>query len=330
MARIREHGSNKNGKNELDITEANNIEGVRRNVIAQESTEAHENIITKDNTDTSRNSKTQGSSDIRENVLSQGSTDSREIAILQESTDAHENACGLHCIQMKDICVRDGEQIIIENINLHIHCGRLTVIIGKNGAGKSTLIKAILGEVRHEGSIEFTDLKNNTMSDLRIGYVPQYINMEKNTPMSVYDLFAGYISNKPVFFRKNKKVYERVREQLSIFEAQDYIDKRACDLSGGELQRVLLSIAVTPVPNLLLLDEPVSGIDKNGMELFYHNIGKLKSNYDLAMIVVSHDFEFVRKYADHVILLDKIILKEGTPEEVLNSSEFKRVFWGGE
>jgi zinc transport system ATP-binding protein len=242
----------------------------------------------------------------------------------------HENACGLHCIQMKEICVRDGEQIIIENINLHIHCGKLTVVIGRNGAGKSTLIKAILGEVRHEGSIEFTDLKNNTMSDLRIGYVPQYINMEKNTPMSVYDLFAGYISNQPVFLYKNRKVYQRVREQLSIFEAQDYIDKRACDLSGGELQRVLLSIAVTPVPNLLLLDEPVSGIDKNGMELFYYNIGKLKSNYDLAMIVVSHDFEFVRKYADHVILLDRTIIKEGTPEEVLQSNEFKRVFWGGE
>lgn len=294
MTRIKKYGSNKIGK------------------------ENHEEAGVYDGADIRENDFTNESTDVNENVLTRG------------GAAAQENACGLHCIQMKDICVRDGEQIIVENINLHIHCGKLTVIIGKNGAGKSTLIKAILGEVRHEGSIEFTDLKNNTMSDLRIGYVPQYINMEKNTPMSVYDLFASYISNKPVFFRRNKKIYEQIRQQLKIFEAQDYIDKRACDLSGGELQRVLLSIAVTPVPNLLLLDEPVSGIDKNGMELFYHNIGKLKSNYDLAMIVVSHDFEFVRKYADHVILLDKSILMEGTPEEVLQSSEFKRVFWGGE
>lgn len=93
-------------------------------------------------------------------------------------------------------------------------------------------------------------------------------------------------------------------------------------MSGGELQRVLLSMAVTPVPNLLLLDEPVSGIDRNGMQLFYKNINKLKKHFDLAMIIVSHDFEFVRKYADHVILLDKKIVKEGSPKvkfwEVLN------------
>jgi zinc transport system ATP-binding protein len=243
-----------------------------------------------------------------------------------DSAECTETACGLHCIQMRNISVRDGSQIIIENINLHIHCGKITVIIGKNGAGKSTLIKAILGEVKHEGSIEFTDLRNQTVEDLKIGYVPQYINMEKNSPMSVYDLFAGYISNIPIFIRKSPKVYQKIREQLALFDAAELIDKRACDLSGGELQRVLLSIAVTPVPNLLLLDEPVSGIDRNGMELFYQNIGKLKSEYDLAMIIVSHDFEFVRKYADHVILLEKSIVKEGTPFEVLNSDEFRRVF----
>ncbi len=243
-----------------------------------------------------------------------------------QSARLQEAACGLHCIQMSDISVRDGSQVIIDHINLHIHCGKITVIIGKNGAGKSTLIKAILGEIKHEGRIEFNDLKNQKVENLGIGYVPQYINMEKNTPMSVYDLFAGFVSYSPIFFRKNRKVYQYVKEQLGVFEAQDLIDKRACDLSGGELQRVLLSIAISPVPNLLLLDEPVSGIDSNGMQLFYKNIGKLKSNYDLAMIIVSHDFEFVRRYADHVILLDKIILKEGTPEEVLCSEEFRTIF----
>jgi zinc transport system ATP-binding protein len=243
-----------------------------------------------------------------------------------KKTEIGEAACGLHCIQAKNICVRDGKQVIIDNINLHIHCGKITVLIGRNGAGKSTLIKAILGEVKHEGSIEFTDLRNKSVENLKIGYVPQYINMEKNTPMSVYDLFAAYISNTPVFLRKSARIYQKVKEQLRIFDAEELIDKKACDLSGGELQRVLLSIAVTPVPNLLLLDEPVSGIDRNGIELFYQNIGKLKSNYDLAMIIVSHDFEFVRKYADHVILIDKVIIKEGTPDEVLGSNEFQMVF----
>lgn len=249
--------------------------------------------------------------------------------IIKNSNDLVNPACGLHCIKVKDISVRAGDQTIIENVNLHIHCGKITVIIGRNGAGKSTLIKAILGEVKHTGKVEFTDLKNRTMEDLRIGYVPQHINIEKNTPVSVYDMFAGYISNSPVFFKKNKKVYNFIREQLSIFDAADLIDKRACDLSGGELQRVLLAIAITPIPNLLLLDEPVSGIDRNGMELFYENIQRLKENYDLAMIVVSHDFEFVKRYADHVILLDKTILKEGPFEEVRDSLDFQKVFGRG-
>jgi len=243
-----------------------------------------------------------------------------------KASAVNESACGLHCIKANNITVKKGNEIIIDNVNLHIHCGKITVLIGRNGAGKSTLIKAILGEVRHEGSIEFTDLRDRSVEKLKIGYVPQYINIEKNTPMSVYDMFASYISNVPSFICKSKKIYQMVRKQLNIFDAEELIDKRVCDLSGGELQRLLLSIAVTPIPNLLLLDEPVSGIDKNGKLLFYQNIAKLKSSYDLAMIIVSHDFDFVRKYADHVILLDKRIIKEGTPDEVLSSEEFHMVF----
>ena len=243
------------------------------------------------------------------------------------STDtASHAACGLHCIKTNNISVKIANTTILENINLHIHCGKLTVIIGRNGAGKSTLMKAILGEMKHEGSISFTDMKNNEMPDLNVGYVPQTLSIAKNTPTSVYDLFASYISNSPIFLFKKKKVYEMVKSRLEIFKVQDLIDQPVCDLSGGELQRVLLSIAITPVPNLLLLDEPISGIDQNGMELFYSNIENLKKNYDLAIIMISHDFEFVRKYADNVILLDKTIRKEGTPEEVIGSPEFKEVF----
>lgn len=235
-------------------------------------------------------------------------------------------ACGFHCIKTNGISVTIGKETILKDINLHIHCGKLTTIIGPNGAGKTTLIKALLGEVKHEGTISFQDIKSKEIARLKIGYVPQHLNIEKNTPTSVYDLFASYISNLPVFLSKNKKVYEDVKQRLAIFEAQDLIDKAVCDLSGGELQRVLLSIAITPVPNLLLLDEPVSGIDRNGMDLFYRNINLLKENYDLSIIMISHDFDFVKKYADNVILLNKTIIKEGTPEEVLTSNEFKNVF----
>lgn len=234
--------------------------------------------------------------------------------------------CGFHCIKMNNISVKIGKTEILKNINLHIHCGKLTAIIGENGAGKSTLIKAILGEIKHSGSIVFKDTKNNEIKALTIGYVPQYLNIEKNTPTSVYDLFASFSTNIPVFFVKNKKIYNQLKQHLKIFEADDLIDKEVCNLSGGELQRVLLSIATFPTPNLLVLDEPVSGIDRNGMEIFYNNIDNLKYNYDLSIILVSHDLEFVAKYADYVILLNKTIIKEGNVSQVFNSKEFKNIF----
>lgn len=234
--------------------------------------------------------------------------------------------CGFHCIKMEDIAVTYGQNIILKDINIHVHCGSFTAIIGKNGAGKSTLIKAIIGEAPHKGKITIQDIRLNKVLDMKIGYVPQHINIEKNTPASVYDLFASYITNRPVFLYKDKKTYKKIKESLALFEAQDLIDKSLSDLSGGELQRVLLSIAITPIPNLLLLDEPISGIDRNGMELFYSNINSLKENLDLAIIMVSHDFEFVKRYADHVILLDQTIIKEGSPEEVLHSEEFVKEF----
>lgn len=238
--------------------------------------------------------------------------------------------CGLHCIKVNHLGVTLGQQAILEDINLHIHCGSMNVMIGKNGAGKSTLIRAILGDVKHTGNIEFKDRENGRIQKLKIGYVPQSLNVEKQTPISVYDMIAAYQSNVPVFLMKGRKVKEEILEHLKIFEADSLLDKQVCNLSGGELQRVLLSMAVMNSPNLLLLDEPVSGIDKNGMELFYKTIYELKEHYDLAVILISHDLDYVRRYADKVILLDKTVLKQGSVKEVFQSEEFAEVFQTGD
>ena len=233
------------------------------------------------------------------------------------------NACGLHCTKINNISVNIGGQDILKNVSIHVHCGQLTVIIGRNGAGKSTLLEAILGEVEHTGNIIFTDMKDNRTRKIKIGYVPQKVNVEKHMPTTVYDMFASCISDIPVFLRKDKKLYKEIKEQLNLFGADLLIDKSIGDLSGGELQRVLLAIATKPIPNLLILDEPVSGIDENGTKDFYNILQELKSKYDMSIILVSHDFELTRQYADKVILLDKEVIKEGTPEQVFESLEFK-------
>ncbi|MCD7709596.1 MAG: metal ABC transporter ATP-binding protein [Clostridiales bacterium] len=237
--------------------------------------------------------------------------------------------CGFHCIKVKNLGVSFGGEAVLEDVNLHIHCGSLNAVIGKNGAGKSTLVRAMLGDIAHTGEIEFRDTKDGRMQKLKIGYVPQSLNIEKNTPVSVYDLLAGFQSRYPVFLPRRKKYKGKIAGALRVFEAEDLIDRQICNLSGGQLQRVLLSLAIMNEPNLLLLDEPVSGVDQGGTEVFFETMDYLKKNYDLAIILISHDLEYVKKYADHVILLDRTILRQGSPREVFSSEEFHKVFEGG-
>lgn len=231
-------------------------------------------------------------------------------------------SCGLHCVKIENLSVEIGKETILQDINLEVHCGELVMLIGRNGAGKSTLLKSILKEIEHTGKIDFIDMKENKKKKIKIGYVPQNLNIERDMPTTVYDMFASYISNKPVWLMKDKKIYKKIKENLKMFGAEQLIDKRVGNLSGGELQRVLLAIATTPVPNLLILDEPVSGVDRNGTKDFYEILNKLKKEYDMSIILVSHDLDLVKKFADRVVLLDKEVIKQGTAEDVYKSKEF--------
>ena len=176
--------------------------------------------------------------------------------------------CGLHCIKVHHLSVTMGEQVALKDVNLHIHCGSLNAVIGRNGAGKTTLIRAILGDVAHSGTIEFKNTRDGRMQRLRIGFVPQSLNIDKYTPVSVYDMIACYQSRVPGFLKKSKKLAARVKEYLRIFEAEELLKEQDTHLAGGELQLDTLSMAVYDVPNLLLLGGPVYGMGPNGVGLF--------------------------------------------------------------
>lgn len=234
--------------------------------------------------------------------------------------------CGNHCTKVEHVSVTLDQNNILEDVNFHLYCGEMLTIIGKNGAGKSTLMKALLGEIPYKGKILFEDMRNGYKSRLKIGYVPQHLAFDKNSPTTVYDFFASCISRKPVWLWKDKKVYARIQTELERFQAENLIDQCLGDLSGGELQRVLLSVATCPMPNLLLLDEPISGIDRNGTMHFYELLDQLKREYDLSILMISHDLDFVYEYSDRVLLLDKNVVEEGRPEEVYKTQAFKETF----
>lgn len=228
--------------------------------------------------------------------------------------------------KVENFGVRVGELEIFSDVNFTLRCGELTALIGPNGAGKSTLLKSILGEVSHTGALNYFDAKGKHLRPI-IGYVPQTLKFDATSPTSVLDLFMACLTWKPVWLCSAGAVREKVAKNLRRVQAEYLIDRRLGALSGGELQRVLLALALEPLPDLLLLDEPVSGVDKVGMEIFYELAAKLCADEDMAILLISHDLEMVKKYADQVILLNKRVLKLGSVDEVFQSPEMKKLFF---
>lgn len=244
----------------------------------------------------------------------------------ENCTLGEKNSCGLCCTKIENVNVQFGNTQVLKDVNLHIHCGELTAIIGPNGAGKSTLLKAILGEIRHTGKLKFLSSQGETADKPIIGYVPQNIEYDKTMPMSVLDFYSLCITDRPVWLSHPKKQIEKIREFLRRVNAEYIIKRKIGDLSGGEIQRLLLSVAITPIPHILLLDEPVSGIDHSGLQMFYELVSELRKEFDMTIILVSHDLDLVRKYADRVIFLNKTIECQGTPEVVFKNEKVLETF----
>ena len=238
----------------------------------------------------------------------------------------HGGGCGdACCLRIQNLNIQIGNNKILENVNMHVHCGEMVALIGPNGAGKSTLLKAILGQREYDGVIAFSSPGARDRRP-RIGYVPQSPTFDPGDPLSVADLFACCMSKRPAFLGLSKAMREKVLECLDRVHATDLIDKRVGTLSGGELQRVLLALALEPLPNILILDEPLSGVDVEGIHTLMDMIDEIRKEYDLSIVMTTHDFSILPRYADQVVLIEHGIRKQGTPAEVLDSPEFRSAF----
>ena len=236
-----------------------------------------------------------------------------------ERTESDDPVCGACCTRLENVGVAFGNHQVLKGINLHVHCGQLAAIIGPNGAGKTTLFRAILGEVPFTGAIHNELSHTKGSRDLVIGYVPQKLDFDATSPVSVLDLFAGSLSRRPVWLGHSRALKRLARQSLEKVDAAHLITSRMGTLSGGQLQRVLLALALTPVPDLLLLDEPVSGVDPSGIELFYQMVSGLRRTHHLAVLLVSHDCAVAARFADRMLFLNQTVLCDGKPAEVLRN-----------
>ncbi len=249
---------------------------------------------------------------------------------LEQSVRKSVSSCGECCTRLRDFGVRLRGDVVLEDINLHMHCGELTSLIGPNGAGKTTLLRAMIGEIPYSGTLRFIhkgQVENST--PVRIGYVPQKLELDRTSPTTVLDLFAAATSRWPLWVGTRKAVQDEAHRKLVMVGAEQLIKRRISEISVGQLQRIMLALALTPVPELLLLDEPVAALDQGGMELFYQTVSKMRQEFDLSILLVSHDLPVAAQFADRMILLNRTVLCDGPPREVLLNPLIRQTFGFG-
>ena len=242
---------------------------------------------------------------------------------LRHGGDSCDRVC---CTKIENFGVNIGGRQIFSDVNIHIHCGELTAIIGPNGAGKSTLLKAILGQIPHSGKLKYVDAKDERTGKPVFGYVPQQLVFDKNSPVCVKDIFAAALSRLPAWLGRTEKTKAETERLLGRVKAEHLLERRLGALSGGELQRVLLALALNPLPDLLLLDEPVSGVDQMGLDIFYEMVSELRDTEDMAVILISHDLQTVKKYADKVVVLRDGKAVSGETEEIFANASVRSLF----
>ena len=221
-------------------------------------------------------------------------------------------------ISSKNVYLSYENHSVVEDLNFEVNKGDYLCIVGENGSGKSTLIKSILGlKTTTKGHLHFGD----GLKSKEIGYMPQQTTLQKDFPASVYEVvLSGCITakNGRIFFGKSlKKTAEDNMKKLDIFDIRN---KSYRELSGGQQQRVLLARAFCATKSLLLLDEPVTGLDPVATSEFYALIEKINKEFGITVVMVSHDLLSSLKYATHILHISHEPLFFGTKEDYLRSS----------
>ena len=213
-------------------------------------------------------------------------------------------------IRLDGVGVSFSGNAVLQDVQLALTAGEIVTLIGPNGAGKTTLVRVVLGLLQpHAGSIWRRER-------LRIGYMPQKLHVEPTLPLSV------------LRFLRLVPGVDRARAEAALAEvgAAQVIDSPLQKISGGELQRVLLARALLRQPELLVLDEPVQGVDVSGQTELYRLIGTLRQRYGCGVLMVSHDLHLVMGATDRVICLNHHICCSGHPEQVSNDPVFRQLF----
>ncbi len=235
--------------------------------------------------------------------------------------------CGmasLSSIAFENVSVRIGGVSILDGVEASVPRGSWTAVVGPNGAGKTTLLLALLGQVPYEGGIRLQERDGGGAP--RIGYVPQRMQFDRGLPLTVRDFLAMGQQRRPLWLGVRRSLRGPLRDLLASVKAEALEDRLLGVLSGGEMQRVLLALALQQEPDVLVLDEPAAGVDVQGGFLFCELLDRLRRERGFTTLMVSHDLATVTHHATHVILLNRRVVAEGAPQAVLTPENLSGVF----
>lgn len=194
---------------------------------------------------------------------------------------------------------------VLEGVNLNIHANDYLGIIGPNGGGKSTLLKCILGIKKHSGTIRFFDKNGEETHSPKIGYLPQYTKVDSDFPITVEEVIQAGIPCKPLQWRKKKQAQHLVEQTMDKVGVSNLSKLPIGQLSGGQLQRVLLGRAIVSQPDILMLDEPNTYLDKTHEIKLYEILAEI--NKDCAIILVSHDIGTILQQVKQVACVERTL-----------------------
>lgn len=210
-------------------------------------------------------------------------------------------------LKVEDLDVAFNGNQILKDLSFEVNKGDIMAVIGPNGAGKTVLFRALLGLVPYKGTIDW-------QPNIKAGYVPQRFVVERDMPMNIRE-FLGYKDGKG-----------KIVEILKWVGLGGALNRPLGFLSGGELQKVLIAFALLGNPQVLLFDEPTTGIDVGGEETIYNLLRKLRDEHDLTVIFISHDIHVVYEHANSVLCINKEKMCFGPPREALSVEELKKLY----
>ncbi len=218
-------------------------------------------------------------------------------------------------LEIQNLTVKYNDHVILNNLYYHVNSGEIVAIIGPNGSGKTTMLKAILGLIPYQGKIKI--LGGSQKQALKqIGYVPQKFDFDKTFPLTVKE-FLNFVKTNNVEWR------EEVLHEVGV---SALLEKRIGELSGGQLQRMLIAKALLKEPKLLLLDEATSGVDIAAEMTFYELIEHLNKTHNLTIMLISHEVNMVYTFATQILCLNRDLVCNGNPKEAITQEVLERLY----